>query len=333
MLGVGRTTNSAGTKRPAGRLPGGRHPAPWRLLAVLVLLGAGVHAWPDTAAASPAAPPPVDVDVSPLTRELDVLLGNEPGVYGVVVMTPDGETLYSRNRDVPFVAASLFKLAVMATVFEREADQDLSRDEPLPGWGTIADALFAMIVHSDNGSASVLIERVGGITAVNETAERLGLDHTRLNADAGWLDDVPNDPHRDSTKESIQQGKDFVAATAGDAAVDVTTPDDTARFFRLLMAGQVVNADASKAMLELLSQQEITDRLPVLLPPDTVVAHKTGNLPNVIHDAGIIATPAGELIVAALTEAMPAEGRAFEVIQQLALIVYDNAEPQPRWEN
>lgn len=331
MFGTSRKTKSATTRPVPSSVHASRHPTLWHLLGVLILLGAGVHAWPGTGAASPAEPPPVEVDVSPLTRELDILLGNEPGVYGVVVMTPDGETLYSRNRDVPFVAASLFKLVVMATVFEREAAQELTREETLPGWGTIADALFAMIVHSDNGSADVLIERVGGISAINETAERLGLDHTRLNADAGWLDDVPNDPNRDSTNESIRQGKEFVAATAGNASVDVTTPDDMARFFRLLLAGQMINADASDAMLELLSQQEITDRLPVLLPPDAVVAHKTGNLPGVIHDTGIISTPAGPLIVAALTEAMPAEGRAFVVIQQLALIVYENAERQPRW--
>jgi len=303
----------------------------WRA-AVLLLVVVGGHGGQATLAESPAPLPSSDVDATRLTRELDVLLGNEPGVYGVVVMTPEGQTLYSRNRDVPFVAASLFKLVVMASVFELEANGKLTQDEELPGWGTVNDALHAMIVHSDNGSTQVLIERVGGIGPVNATARRLGLDHTQLDVDAGWLDGVPEEPSRDSTRDSIQQGKEFVAANAATEAVDVTTPDDMARFFRLLLDGRLVSEAASKSMLELLAKQEITDRLPVLLPPNTVVAHKTGNLPNVIHDAGIISTPDGPLIVAALTEAMPEQGRAFEVIQQLALIVYENAERPPRWE-
>ena len=298
----------------------------------MVLVLASLAVRPDAVVASPPPLPAGEVEATPLTRELDVLLGNEPGLYGVVIMTPDGNTLYSRNRDVPFVAASLFKVVVMVSVFEQEAAGTLRRDEALPGWGTIADALFAMIVHSDNGSSVVLIDRVGGIDVVNETANRLGLNHTRLDVGAGWVEDLPQEASRDSTRESIQQGKAFVADSAAGATVDVTTPDDMARFFRLLLGGQVVNADASKAMLELLAQQEIRDRLPVLLPPNTVLAHKTGNLPSVIHDAGIIATPAGPLIVAALAEAMPAEGRAFEVIQQLALVVYETAERPLRWE-
>lgn len=308
-----------------------RWQSPWRAcLIVLMLAVVGGQVQTTTRASSPAAQPASEVDATPLIRELDVLLGNEPGIYGVVVMTPEGQTLYSRNRNVPFVAASLFKLVVMASVFELEANRHLARDEALPGWGTVGDALHAMIVHSDNGSTQALIERVGGITVVNDTAHRLGLDHTRLDVDAGWLAHVPDRPSRDSTQESIQQGKEFVAANATTEAVDVTTPDDMARFFRLLLEGQLVSADASKAMLALLARQEIRDRLPVLLPPNTVVAHKTGNLPGVIHDAGVIVTPAGPVIVAVLTETVPTEQRAVEVIQRLALVVYETAEPPPR---
>ena len=310
-----------------------QRPQLWRIVLVVLFLtsayGFGLPSGVVTAAPVPPLPAR-SADASRLTQEVDALLADEPGVYGVVVMAADGRVLYSRNRDVPFIAASLFKLVVMASVYEMEASGELALNEALPGWGTVGDALNAMIVHSDNGSTQVLIERVGGIGVVNETAARHGLDHTRLDVDAAWVQDLAWESGGENSEDVARQGRDFVAANAATGSVDVTTPADTARFFRLLLQGRVVNAGASKEMLDLLAKQQINDRLPVLLPAGTTVAHKTGNLPSVIHDAGIITTPAGPVIVAALAEAMPAEERAFQVIQELGLVVYESAEPPPR---
>ncbi len=310
-----------------------QRPRIWRIALVVLFLTAVYGSGMPRGVATAAPVPPLSArsaDTSRLTQELDALLADEPGVYGVVVMAADGRVLYSRNRDVPFIAASLFKLVVMASVYELEASGKLTLNEALPGWGTVGDALSAMIVHSDNGSTQALIDHVGGIGVVNETAARLGLDHTRLDVDAAWVQNLAWESGGDSAEDASRQGIDFVAANAATGSIDVTTPADTARFFRLLLQGRVVNQEASKEMLDLLAKQQINDRLPVLLPAGTTVAHKTGNLPSVIHDAGIITTPAGPVIVAALSEAMPAEDRAFQVIQELGLIVYESVEPPPR---
>ena len=75
-------------------------------------------------------------------------------------------------------------------------------------------------------------------------------------------------------------------------------------------------------MLKLLMRQAVADRFPVLLPKTTVIAHKTGNLPGVIHDAGVIYTPTGPVVLAALAQDVPDEPRASAILQQLALVVY-----------
>jgi hypothetical protein len=54
-----------------------------------------------TSAASPAT------GTDELATTIDALIESEPGVYGVVVMRPDGDVLYTRNGDTPFVSASL----------------------------------------------------------------------------------------------------------------------------------------------------------------------------------------------------------------------------------
>ena len=272
-----------------------------------------------------------DVAADGLGGEIDALLADATGVYGVVVMTADGQTLYSRNSEVPFVAASLYKLLVMATVYELEAAGELTLDEQLSLGGTVTDGLFAMIVHSDNNASHALLDLVGGPDAVNKTAQRLGLEYTRVFIDPATLPDWPPAPARDSTERATELGSAFVLDAASDGGADVTTPRDVARFFHLLLDGRVVSPEASEAMLALLEQQQINDRLPVLLPPETAVAHKTGNLPGVIHDAGVITTPAGPVIVAALSEAMPDEDQAIKTIQELALSVYETATPLPQW--
>lgn len=109
-----------------------------------------------------------------------------------------------------------------------------------------------------------------------------------------------------------------------DAALNVTTAEDIALLYTLMLRGEIIAPTVSQEMLDLLAQQEINDRIPAYLPSGTVVAHKTGNLDNLIHDAGIIYAPAGPIIVAVFTEDME-EGTAIDLIAQIALAAYQAA--------
>jgi beta-lactamase class A len=104
--------------------------------------------------------------------------------------------------------------------------------------------------------------------------------------------------------------------------VNVTTPRDVARFYGLLLDGEAVRRDASARMLKTLLRQRVDDRFPVLLPKGTRVAHKTGNLPGVVHDAGVVYAPAGPVVLVALAQDVPDECRAVGVLRRLAALVY-----------
>jgi beta-lactamase class A len=58
--------------------------------------------------------------------------------------------------------------------------------------------------------------------------------------------------------------------------------------FEALGKGRAVSAEASAEMLAILKRQKVRDRIPAGLPPGTVVAHKTGNVTRIYHDAGIV---------------------------------------------
>jgi beta-lactamase class A len=260
-----------------------------------------------------------------LGRRIDALLDGEPGVYGVVVATAGGEIRYARNADAPFVAASLYKPFVMAAVLEARAAGTLRLDEAIlveqAGWVTIDDALRAMITRSSNEAAVALYERVG-IEAVNRVAADLGLEQTRMARDPTTLPGWPPAADRDDPAGASDRATRFVLDSASAGWVNVTTPREMARFFSLLLEGKVVNRRVSARMLQTLLRQEVDDRFPARLPKRTAIAHKTGNLPGVVHDAGVIYAPDGPVVLVALAEDVPDEARAVEVLQRVAAIVH-----------
>lgn len=295
-----------------------------------------------------ASPAPTQSPLLSIPSAMDELLASEPGIYGVVAETPAGKVLYSRNANVPFIAASLYKLVLMAEVYDQRQSGDLSFDEELdlaPEYFsdpsdledglfteddigstiTVSTALADAIQWSNNIAARALLDRVGD-DSVNAEAQRLGMTNTHFLVDLTQLENWPPTPAVVAGTPSVMpQAVQFVDAWSqsnGDAAI-VTTPADIAHFYQLLLAGKVVSPTASAEMLELLKGQNIDTKFPVLLPKDTVIAHKTGDLDGAVHhDTGIIYAPSGPVILAALSENTPSDSHAEEVIQRLALIAY-----------
>jgi beta-lactamase class A len=98
---------------------------------------------------------------------------------------------------------------------------------------------------------------------------------------------------------------------------NVTTADDQLRLLRRLHAeprwGPVVTALASSVR---------NTRLPLLLPDDLVVAHKTGTLAGVANDAGILYGREVDLAVAVLTDGQADPPRTNLAIGELARDVW-----------
>lgn len=302
-----------------------------------------------TQAPTPAVPAPVPTQPpnGAIVAAANELLVGEAGVYGVVMVDQEGSVLYGRNLDAPFLPGSMYKLLLVAEIYRLRETGELSFDEALPidpayfdveipgepmdGYypletraTTVEDAVFGLIVFSSNVASIALLERVGR-EAVNTMAPRLGMTSTHLWVDPERLPDWPPSPKVGGADDGTAAAVEFVDAAAEKGVVSITTPRDIATFFTRLLDEQVVGPAASAEILDLLKQQTIRDRIPALLPEEVEVANKTGTLDNVINDAGVIYAPSGPVIVAALTEAVPDETHAAEVIQRLGLLAYERA--------
>ena len=263
-------------------------------------------------AETPTAIPTRSPLLHTLWVELDTLLAGHDGAYAIVVLDPAGHPVLQRSERQAFEAASLYNLGIMIEVFrQREAGhidfagtvemnpafyaEDSGAGLP-PGSHVSVDVLLRqMITVSSNAAAWALLYQVGA-EQVNGAMRELGLTCTETR----WMpleEPFDDDPVR-----------------------NVTCAADMALLFRLLLEGKVVNAAASAEMLELLAGQLITNRLPARLPAEVIVAHKTGNLYGLVHDAGVIYTPAGPFVVAALSDGT--NGAAYGVIAEIGELVY-----------
>lgn len=253
------------------------------------------------ATATPAA-------AAPLGARLAALIEAFPGRAAVWVADPAlAQPLFSREADSEVIAASVYKLAILAAVedqIERRllkyADtiviepDDITEDGSfeVPGTEmTVDDALEAMITISDNGTAVHFWRTLGG-PGVNAVLARNGVGGMRIARDM-WDENV---------------------ATARGVATLLTK----------LSKGELVSRAASARMVARLQRQQINDRIPAQLPEGTLVAHKTGNLAGLVHDAGIIFTPRGQRVFVAMTWDTD-DDSATRLIAHLASTVYSDA--------
>lgn len=191
----------------------------------------------------------------------------------------------SINADLPIVPASVYKLGVLGEVFSERAAGQLSLGDRLSliwdDWedgagvlqGRIGDVLPVeelvrlMIGVSDNIAANVLVRRVG-LESVNRWYQSHDLRKTYLTED-----DRPYN----------------------------TTSAETADLLTQLVTGQLADEDATAQMLNYMAQEQPAAWIRPALPPDVIVAHKSGQIPGVRNDAAIIFGPSGPYVLVIFT--------------------------------
>ncbi len=155
---------------------------------------------------------------------------------------------------------------------------------------TVKDLLTLMIIISDNTATDMVMHRLGK-DAVTRTMHDLGLTdiHVPLTIRELFDDLLPSsDPTQDilalARGPRNRTGISYSLGPDNDTGTPVALTELLARIWR----GEAVNRAACDAMLAILLKQQLNDRLPRYLPPGTPCAHKTGTLPGIRNDSGII---------------------------------------------
>jgi len=121
-----------------------------------------------------------------------------------------------------------------------------------------------------------LMITVSSNLATNLLVEKLGVDTIRATVHGLHADGM-------SVLRGVEDNKAY------EKGMNNTT---TARGLLMLLeaigTGRAVDADSSRQMVEILARQKFNEAIPAGLPTGTRVAHKTGELTKIHHDAAIV---------------------------------------------
>ena len=233
--------------------------------------------------------------------------------------------------DVEFHAASTMKVPVMIELF-RQARAGLAKlDEPLlvkNEFASIVDGSpYALSVGDDSdadvykriGQTMTLLDlcepmiTVSSNFATNLLIQRLGAANIQRTVDglgAGGM----------IVRRGVEDSKAFAQGLNNST---------TARALMILMERiarlEAVDADASRQMIEILKRQHFNDAIPAGLPAGTPVAHKTGEITKIHHDAAIVYGPRPFVLVV-LVRGIEDLKQSAALIARIARVLYDEVQ-------
>lgn len=269
--------------------------------------------------------------LSDLESEIQELLENEEGTYAVFYKDlSNPELQITINPDTMFHAASTMKTPVMIEVFKQaeegrfsiydsieienrfysivdssefSLELDPDADDPFESkvgeTATIYDLTHAMITYSSNIATNLIIDLVGAENTT-ETMRDIGADSIQV----------------------LRGVYDMKAYNQG--LSNRTTARDLAIIMESIANGEVVDAEASQLMLDILEDQFYKDIIAGELPGEVIVASKSGFITGVRHDSGIVFLPDGRsYLLVYLSKNVPEEDRSVATGAAVSRMIYD----------
>lgn len=264
-------------------------------------------------------------DLSALEATFDRIVRDARADVGVALIHVESGALLAVRGDQRYPMASVYKLPIAVELLTQVAQGtlaldrqvaigpsdiraccSLSRRHPRGGVSiTVGELLELMIVESDNTAADLVLKLVGGPPAVEHRMRALGFTAINVNRYEGdiafdMVGVINPPPVAEWTLELQRRLVSEVGPAALQAARarytsdprDTSTPDEMARFLARLQLGNLLAPRYTDLLLDMMARAQTGPRrLRALLPPDTILAHKTGTTAVVINDVGIIALP------------------------------------------
>ncbi len=215
----------------------------------------------------------------------------------VAFETLDGRSRWLLRADEPFHAASTMKVAVLIELYHQAHQRKLRLDDTLVirnEFRSLVDGSSYALDPSDDSEADLyravgstrtlaqlteLMITVSSNLATNLLIERLGVESIQHGVHALRADGM-------QVLRGVEDSKAFEQGFN-----NTTTARALARLMEAIARGKAVDPAASRAMRAILERQTFNDGIPAGLPPGTRVAHKTGEITKIQHDAAIVYAP------------------------------------------
>jgi beta-lactamase class A len=234
-------------------------------------------------------------------------------VAGMFFYNPETGNYIDMGGDKAFSAASTIKIPVLIAFFQAVDAGQVRLDETLvmrkdlvasesgvmqyQPVGTKFSALETadyMITISDNTATNMLIDRLGGIAALNQRFKGWGLNQINLR---NLLPDLPG--------------------------TNTVTPKDLSSLMLKIGQGDLLTPRSRDLALDIMRRTVTKTLLPPGLGEGSTISHKTGDIASVVGDSGLIGMPNGQRYVATIFVKRPHnDPRAQELIRQISKLSY-----------
>lgn len=260
-----------------------------------------------------------DTNIEILMKRVQAVVDATAGHVSFVIEDSSGQRL-EKGADITKKAASLIKIPIMMAAYKQvEAGRlnlsdrfSIEAENVVGGAGVIPfmdgdtsfalnDLLSLMIIVSDNTATNKVIDILGW-DLVNDFCKEQSLTNTKL------------------------ERKMMDLKAAGLGLENRTSAQEMVDCLKLLYVEDeemaVFSGESRQMMLRILGGQQLLDKLPFYMDLDSIkIANKTGELPGVEHDCGIVTYKGEKLFVAILIDDLVDNSLGKKAIQEIGKLI------------
>ena len=268
--------------------------------------------------------------VDELRHQITEVLSKQPGVFAVAFKDLSSDNAVFINEHELFHAASTMKTPVMVEVYKQASegrfslkdsiliknefisifdgssfsispavDSDTLLYKEIGKKRTVYSLISDMITVSSNLATNLIIELVDAKN-VTKTLRSIGANDIQI-------------------LRGVEDTKAFEAGMNNQV-----TAYDLMLLFEKIDKEELVSAEASMAMMDILLDQKFNDIIPAQLPKNVKVAHKTGEITGVRHDSGIVYLPNGKkYVLILLSKEVKDENAAVKAMADVSGLIYN----------
>ena len=258
---------------------------------------------------------------------------SESGAKAIAVALHDAETGFELHykADRWFHAASTIKVPILLGAFAA-----IDRGELLPHSRVHVRNRFLSVVEnvpfrveSGRDANSVVHNAIGKMMRVDELAYHMITTSSNLATNLLLGVIGPDAVNRTLKELDVDDGIELKRGVEDELAFEkrinnMVTADGLLRILVLLSEGKAFSPALSRRMMDILHGQEFNQGIPARLPKGARVAHKTGEISTVAHDAGVVYLPKRKpYVVVILTEWEPEGSGRSRTIAAISHTIYE----------
>lgn len=234
------------------------------------------------------------------------------------------------NVDEKFHAASTMKVPVMIELFKQDHEGKINLQDSIllkNEFKSIVDgSLYSMDINDD--SDDIIYSQIGTKVALSDLMHSMITVSSNLATNV--LIELVDAKNTTATMRSLgARNIEVLRGVEDQKAYDQGLSNSTTARDLMIIMEAIANNTAGRqgdceAMIAILKDQQHNDLIPMYLPKEVQVAHKTGSITGVHHDAGIVYLPDGRTyILVLLSKNLKDFDKGTDQLAKISKTVYD----------